>query len=252
MLEAPADAEVQAHLRGCESCRELADDDAALARALSSLSQPVASGAGFDDLLNSMQAEDRSTLGTLRAMPTSRRLAIAFGAVIIGGLVFFLTGKRPDWDIYPMGRMLVVTIAMLVAAGFGVVLALPKIYKPRRSATFRLGLFAFLLLVPFVPALLPMAHEAHAGSDGNFWLTAGKCFGLGAVLSAPALLVVRALQRDDEIDTWAAMFGALAAALGGNVALQIHCPAVGQGHLVFGHAALAVVYAVLAWIVVRR
>ena len=143
--------------------------------------------------------------------------------------------------------------AMFIATAFGVVLSMPKSYKPRHPVTLRLALLIFLLLIPFIPALLPVVSHGHPASTTDMGLlqSAGACIGFGTLAAFPALIGIRLLQRESELRLWPTIYAGVAAALGANIALQAHCPIVDTGHLVVGHAMLGIVYAVLAWLVVK-
>jgi len=251
ILKASLDDDVRAHLRECEACAALAADEGRLARALSEADGNVraADGGDFDALLGAIQTEDETVRGKLRSLPTASRVAVAFAATIVMALIFVVGWRRGDWDAYPMFRMATITGSFLVSTAIGVVLALPRIYRPVRPAAFRLGMFAFLLAVAFVPAMLPAAHEVGTAQAAGFWPGIGRCLGLGTIAAIPAIVVVRMLQRDD-LSLWSTLFLALSAAIGAHLALQMHCPVVDPMHIAIAHSGLAIVYVVCAWLVV--
>ncbi len=253
ILSSSIDDEVQAHLGECEACVELWAAEGRLARALGTVAEPASDPDGFAKVTQITSEQDADAVWRLRSMPTTRRVAIGFCAAFLGAIVYFLAWRRPDWGVYPMMRMSFVVVAMLIATGFGVVLSMPRSYRPAHPFGVRLTMFAFLLAIPFVPALFPAAHHAHEASQvaGSLWLSATKCFGLGTLAAFPALIVIRLLQREHKIELWPTLFSAVAAAVGANLALQMHCPIVDPMHIALGHGTLAVIYAALAWIVVR-
>lgn len=253
ILQSSIDDDTQAHIDGCEACAELAASEGQLAHALGTVASPAPDPDGFAKVTQITSEQDADAVWRLRAMPTNRRAAIGLCAALIGAIVYLLAWRRPDWGVYPMMRMGLVAGSMLIATGFGVVLSMPRSYRPERPFAVRLGLFTFLLAIPFVPALFPPAHAAHAASmvPPSLWVGATKCLGLGSLAAVPALLTIRLLQRDAKLELWPTLFSALAAAVGANIALQFHCPIVDPMHLVAGHATLGLVYALLAWAVVR-
>jgi hypothetical protein len=200
-----------------------------------------------------MQAEDATLRGRLRALATPQRLALALAAGVGSGLLYFLVWRRPDWDVYPMVRMGLLVVAMLAAMAIGVILAMPRYFSPRKSAVGRAVALVFLGIVAFLPAVLPEAHALHPASlpTDRFWGRVATCLGLGTLAAVPVVALIWALKRDDGFEWWSTLALGLVAAVAANLALQLHCPIVDSMHILFGHSALAVIYAVAAWLVVR-
>lgn len=253
ILRSSIDDEVHAHLEQCEACSELAETDGRLAKALGRTPPPAPTPDRFAKISQITSEQDGEAVWRLRSMPTNRRISIGLCAALIGGVVCLLLLPRPDMGVYPMMRMGIVLGAMFIATAFGVVLSMPKSYKPRHPVTLRLALLIFLLLIPFIPALLPVVSHGHPASTTDMGLlkSAGACIGFGTLAAFPALIGIRLLQRESELRLWPTIYAGVAAALGANIALQAHCPIVDTGHLVVGHAMLGIVYAVLAWLVVK-
>ncbi len=252
ILNASIDADVQAHLEECDACAQLAAENSRLARALGPAGgeRPVE---GFDDLMATVEAEDASVRGRLRALPTWQRLALLFVAAVSFGAIIFAVWRRPDWSVYPMARMVLIALSMLAATAVGVLLALPRYFRPATSALLRgLGI-VFLLVVAFLPAILPEAHSLHPASAGadNFWVGLAKCAGLGTVAAVPVIALAWALKRNDGLEWWSTLAVALVGGVGANLALQMHCPIVDPMHILLSHSALAFVYAAAAWVLVR-
>lgn len=85
----------------------------------------------------------------------------------------------------------------------------------------------------------------------SFWAGVGQCVGFGSVVAIPVVLFVRALQRDRPLTTWPTLFLAATAALAAHLALQMHCGVVDRGHIGVAHSSLGVLYALLAFVIVR-
>ena len=79
----------------------------------------------------------------------------------------------------------------------------------------------------------------------------GKCLGLGSLAAFPALFAIRVLQRESSWSLWPAIFAGIAAAIGANMALQIHCPVSDATHIAASHAGLGVVYVGLVLVAMR-
>lgn len=252
ILRGDVDDSVAAHVQECESCAELAASDARLARALEGARGEDGTADGdLDELMASIEAEDESLRGRLRALPSRQRLALLFVAAISVGAVYFAVWRRPDWAVYPMARMMLIALSLLAATAVGVLLALPRYFRRGASALLRAAAVLFLFAVAFLPAILPEVHEAHPAQPANFWVGIAKCTGVGTVAAVPVAALVWALKRNDGLEWWSTLAAAMVAAVGANLALQIHCPVVDPMHILLSHSALTVVYAVVAWILVK-
>ena len=151
---------------------------------------------------------------------------------------------RSDLAAYPVGG-LVVRLALL-AAGLGAAAAL-FLRTLARSAPCRTAaavvVLAGLLLPVLLVALGPGHAERHvhpesfAGAGTDFVPRALACFLFGVALGAPVLLLLLlVLDRSDDLSWPRRMLLAAAVGLVGTLALLLHCPLVGAGHLLGGHA----------------
>ena len=249
ILAGADDDALREHIATCEPCAELAGDGGTLGRRLGQ--RPALDPAGFDAVASIIKEQDGSPVWKLRSMPTHQRVALAALFVGSSGIVMLIAGRRPDWADYPVMHMGLALGAMFIAAMFGVVQALPREFVAERPQRARIGMFAFLLAIPFLPAILNAGRVAEQTPAADPLATIGGCLGIGTLAALPALLGVRALQRDRKLSFWPTLYAALAAAVGANLALQTHCPVIDPMHVVLGHASLGIVYAVLAWIAVR-
>lgn len=248
-----ADAEVLAHLRQCGACEALYGSGA--------VGQVLADGADapeFDldamrgQLEQMLQAEARDPAARVRTLSTRVRLLVFTSVVLLTLGVVAATRLRGNWHSYPEVRMWL-TLASLTGA---LVLAVRELYRPltsleRPGYQFAVALGAVVL--PIVFAVVP--HEPAALTlPADSVMAAGKCLGLGLVLALPsAVFVVLGLRTPiSEIagsELRSLWLGAALMGLVGNLALQVHCAYTDSGHLLFGHAALPVVWFVVfgAW-----
>src|SRR3954467_7678939 len=112
-------AEIEAHLQGCPTCRELFERDAALGK---TLAQAATQAMPLQDelfaALEARVAEEVGLRAWLRSRPTPLRFAAAalsvLAVVFIGGLL----RRRPDFAEYPATRL--VLLLGVYALGIGV------------------------------------------------------------------------------------------------------------------------------------
>ncbi len=246
-LEGRLDAErqrpdVSQHLYECESCRALFVDDGGVGQVLS-LADSGGQEFDVDDLaprlLETLDTEDATLLGRMRAWPTSTRrvTVMAAGMLVCAGALLFW--RRPDFAAYPLERMAFILVAFVA---FGLVaawdsqrsLGVPQAPRLRR-ALFMLGLG-----LPFVVALLPQAVTGHQASvsSGHAFRELLVCSSVGLAAALPAVLVWHLTDRQTQAVPTQRLVVAAFGALFGNAVLQIHCPLTNVPHLVTGHAFL--------------
>jgi hypothetical protein len=111
-------------LRGCEICAELLAGDGQLGRGLVGLR--VAANQGAPDvaaMLPNLERE-RGLSGKLRALPTPARIGAALlGASLVAGLVLAFR-RRPDFEVYPLARLIPAVGAFVLLAGAAIRVAL--------------------------------------------------------------------------------------------------------------------------------
>jgi hypothetical protein len=181
-------------------------------------------------------------------------LRLGVGVILCLGILLFTLffTPRPDIDVYPALRMLLITSTLLVLLG----VALREGLRPLQRASIGAhGLLLVLaLFIPIVLAALPAAHSAHALSVGGVGQSliprALACFVFGVALGLPLLVSMRAMDRLEHATVTRALWAAAATGLLGNLSLSLHCPLTHPAHLLLGHAsvgiALAAVYGLLA------
>lgn len=250
ILSGRLDEQVAAHLRECEPCATLAADEARLARALSKSagSPPTDAPDDFAALLSKVEDEDSTLRGRLRALPTHLRSGVGLSTAVVVAVLFLLFSRRADWNVYPMLRMGMISLAFFGALVVGVGMSFPRLYRPERPLAFRLFVLAFMLFVAFLPAMLPIPY-ASAIEASAFWPSVGACIGLGTAAAIPALVTLRLLQRDD-LNVWSTIFLATTGGISAHLALQMHCPIVDRAHVGLAHAGLALLFAAVAGLVV--
>ena len=84
---------------------------------------------------------------------------------------------------------------------------------------------------------------ALAGSGADFAACSLRCFLFGVLISAPLGTLLWFISRVDRLALSSLIFVAGEAGVGANLALHAHCPVSYPGHLIAGHATVA-----LAWL----
>jgi hypothetical protein len=240
------------HAATCAACRAVALDGGNAARRLWAVASEEADLGPLRAAIERDVGQKERGVVWLRSRPTSVRLG--FGVVLCLGILLLtlVLMPRPDIEVYPALRMLLVTSTLLVLLGVAVSQGLRPLQQAGIGAH---GLLLVLaLLVPMALAALPAAHSAHALSLGGVGPSliprAFACFVFGVALGLPLLVSMRALDRLEHATVARALWAAAATGLLGNLTLSLHCPLTHPAHLLLGHAsvgiAVAAAYGLLA------
>jgi hypothetical protein len=219
-----------------------AELDAALARELLPAlraSAPVTPDlAGLLGAVEADVARERGLRAWLRSRSTALRRLFALVLLVLPALVAAGVGLRPDIDVYPPARMFTVIAGLLLLLATGVMYALRPLHRPALSDSAVSVLIGGPLLVVLVLYALPAAHEAHPASLQPPGATAllehaSACLSAGLVFGTVLLLVLLGFGRGAVRRAW--LLSAVAAGIGANLVLQLHCPNTAPLHLVLGH-----------------
>lgn len=188
-------------------------------------------------------AREHGPRAWLRSRSTRARIALAVAAAALLGLAVLLLAPRADLEALP-GGVYGLGLAALLAALLMVVVGFLHPLQRRPLSRVRLLIAACVALA--LPALLvlgaPLHHDAahhpesFADEGAAFAPRALRCFVFGVLLGAVVLVLLRLLDRSDGLSWPRLLLLAGAAGLAGNVVLALHCPLVGAGHLLAGHA----------------
>ncbi len=252
ILNDATDQRLDDHLVSCESCAVLAAEGALLAHALHDLPLPAVDTPTMTAAIQHQLAAERGLRARLQRLSTPQRASLLLGVAIAIVALTGLGTPRPDFAMYPVGRMLPVLGAFTLTG----ILALVRGLRPLHTsqATPWLVLAAGFVL-PFVFAGLPTAHAGHPAAvlHGDFAAKTIACFAFGIVVAASVAKVAHLLDRRRHLDLTALMVIAAASGIVGNLALQLHCPITDPMHLIAGHASVGAVFAAgLAAVLSRR
>jgi hypothetical protein len=217
----PEGPDVERHIAKCAPCRQLLENPE-LGRALSAESAelPVLEPR-LEAQLRATLAAERGVRATLRALPTTARIALALlGAALLAA--YPLLGRPSSGEptlVVPFALCLLFTTAALLSTA-------------RARAAWHNG--ALLLLGAMLPAMLWLVRGGSAEPAGN----ALVCFAYGSLFSLPLLSLFVVLERRDRLPPAdAALLGA-SLGLFAAIILELECASRHLPHLLAGHASV--------------
>jgi len=252
------------HLASCSGCAALAEqlvvrDSVPDPLGLSELEPEEAPGfdpASMEALVNQSLAEEDRGLGRLRNLSTPIRRALGVGVLFALFLLIYFFSGRPDWDVYPSGRMgleLLFLLGVNLAALWLFLHPLHGVQTPRSRVV---GAMLMAMLAPFVLGFLPQAHLGHeasmAGAGDDFAVRATQCLVWGLVVSAIAVVALMGLDRSGQNEQGRVWLVAGAAGCAAVVGLQLHCPITYPTHILVGHGPVVVLAAGIFWLMAWR
>lgn len=198
---------------------------------------------------------ERGVAAALRAFPTLRREALAAGFVLVLALLVLAATPRGDLATYPGHRMLLALGLLAVAAAGALRGTLRPLHRPAAPASQWLPIFLGVLFVPLALAILPDAYTGaplHAHVTVPVLDAAWRCLVFGVVTGAPFVVAARFLDRTGLRLHSHLHFAGAAAALAGNLNLQLHCPITDPLHLVLGHATVVAPFVVFELLALKK
>jgi len=246
--ETPTSVAAVAHLDACDACATLTAGGGRLGRALAGLDEsemPQLDLSALAESVTARIADERGPVAWLRQLATPVRFGLATLVLAMVALAAVYLTPRIDLAVYPLGRMLMIVAAYVAVALVGLAWAVRPLHRagPRRVVLAAVVLAGGLL--PWVVALLPRVAALHPASvegvGAEFLPRAGACFLFGTVLALPILAAAWGVDRGGHRGRWRGWLAAIAAGIGGNLVLQLHCPIIHLDHLIVGHATVALV-----------
>lgn len=247
------DSEVLAHLRQCGACEALY----AGGQVGALLASEADSTLDFDlDAMRSeldavLDQEAKDPAARVRDLPLRWRLGVVGGVVGVTILGLAATWIRSDWDSYPAARMWLTLGVLAVIA----CVVLRELFRPLTSIERPRWQQTWLLAAVFTPVLLSLVpHHLEESGPDDFVSGAAACLAIGIGFLLPTAALVLLGLRAGVGETRVVWLVAGFLGLIGNLALQLHCPYTDVSHLLFGHAALSVLWfgGLWAWLFVRR
>ena len=249
-----ASPEAQRHLEECPACKDLTDNNSALARFLAAAESPpdeAATVPSFHDI-ESLLVREQGIPARFASLPSSMRWALTCLGLCIPTAIG-LALARADMASLPTARMV-----MELAGLLGVALALCRVwlrplYRAQPRAWTLVAILAVGLLLPWLLAVLP-PHSAGLPTPGPTseiaLPRAAACFLFGSALALPVIAVLALLGRRGRELPGFVLVPATASALAGLIGLELHCPNTSPVHLLAGHAPIALALTLLAQVLV--
>ena len=194
----------------------------------------------FDALYSGVSAQcsadDKRLSGFFRSKPTSvRRLFAIIAFVVIAVLSLMMV---PPVSTAAIGlRWIATSTAYAVLLLFTLVMAIRPLYIPALSVRSIWALSLLAIVATCVAAFMPATQISPTSSET--FSHASACMGMGLLIGLPVYGVVRALDRGNPLG---GLLAAAAAALGGNLVLQMHCPLGDATHILMGHSSVAIIF----------
>lgn len=194
----------------------------------------------FTNVKNDCEKSDRTIAGFLRSRSTTvRRLIVltVFGALAVAGWASFPlvdeSHRDPGWL-----ATLVAFVGLLILAMMMVTRPVHRPELPRWQVT---CLVCIAVGATVVAAFWPSAGAYAATHEHSSGLMAGACMGFGLMLGVPIYALLRLVDRGN---AFGSLVAATAAGLAGNFVLKAHCSIDTTGHVLLGHASVAVLFVV--------
>lgn len=229
---------------------ELRALDPALARDLEArahLESSPAELASLELAVSEDVARDRGLAGWLSSRSTPVRVGL--GALVLFGpaVIEYVARRRANYDELPKGWLAVQAGLLTLALLFAIGVVMRPLHRVALARSQMAAAWALGVLIPPAVSLIPIAGVT-AVPPADFWRRALGCFGYGAVLALPALVILYALDRQRHAAWPTALIAAAAGGVCSNFALLLHCPITDPLHVLVGHATLGAFF-VLVYLV---
>jgi hypothetical protein len=187
-------------------------------------------------------AQERGFAAWLRSRPTPVRAMLAsfvLCVIVVGTMAVWL---RPDFDVYPPGRMQAVLLSIAGLIVLELVLVLWPLQLPAAPPWLMAAAVIGAPIGLFFWYSAPAAHLGHPRSIppegvGVSAFYAARCLVVGSIVAGGFYALLRGIDRGG---TNRLLLMAACAGLAGNLLLQLHCPTTAPMHLVIGHLGVVV------------
>lgn len=240
----PSGPEVEHHLRGCPTCRELFEGDARLGRGLAGSVLPQLEANELFVLVERDVEADTGLRARLRALPTSARLTAVFSFAL--ATVAWHAVMRPRealGGVYSPVALWLLLAALLAALFYGSRWLLRGVGVAGSGRERTLALV--LLGLPALTALLAPLGALHAPEALSAWGSPAACFSYGALSGLPLLVLFWLFERRDHLPLSALVTAGALSGVAANALLHCHCASANWLHLLLGHATIGVAWALV-------
>lgn len=194
----------------------------------------------FTNVKGECDKSDKNVIGFLRSRSTAVRrlivLAVFLGLAVAGWSSLPLVDESlrdPEWV-----ATLATFLALLIVAMMMVTRPVHRPELPRWQVT---CLVCIALGATALAAFWPTSGAQAATHEHASGMMAGACMGFGLMLGVPVYALLRLVDRGN---AFGSLVAAAAAGLAGNFVLKAHCAIDTTGHVLLGHASVAVLFIV--------
>lgn len=194
----------------------------------------------FAELKTECDKSDKSFIGYLRSRSTmARRMIILF---VFTGLGIFALFKLPmvDESMRDMSWMSTLA-AFLVLLVVAMMVVTRPVHRPELPRWQIVCLVGVAVGATVIAAFWPGSSAQAATHQHATGMMAGICMGFGVLLGVPVYAALRLVDRGN---AFGSLVAAAAAGLAGNLLLKAHCAIDTTGHVLLGHASVAVLFVV--------
>jgi hypothetical protein len=190
-------------------------------------------------------AGERGVRAWLRSRSTGARLAFCAASLALLVAAVALGWARPDLAVYPVFRLAIGMLVIVVMLGVQLALALRSLSRPPLPAWVSPAAIAGAPIALVALYGLPAPHASHPASvQAPGWQAlisrALPCLTFGLIFALASYALLRALDRGGTDPTRRALLAAAYGGLVANLLLMLHCPITATDHLMVGHLGVAV------------
>ncbi|MEM7434065.1 MAG: hypothetical protein AAF436_02865 [Myxococcota bacterium] len=215
-----------------ERLRELDADERPL--------DPSRMDAMYAAMRSECEQSDKSVRGFLRGRSTLARRLILLVVFTALGVVALINLPMVDESMRD-GSWMMTLFAFVVLLLVSMMVVTRPVHRPEPSRWAIVCLVGVAVGATVLAAFWPSS-SAHAATHQHAsGLMAGICMGVGVLLGVPVYAALRLVDRGN---AFGSLVAAAAAGLAGNLILKAHCAIDTTGHVLLGHASVAVLFVV--------
>jgi len=194
----------------------------------------------FSNVKRKCEQSDKTVAGFLRSRSTTvRRLIVLTVFTGLGIAGYFMIPmvdeslRDPQWVGTLVAFVVLLCIAMIVVTR--------PVHRPELPRWQIVCLVGVAVGATILAALWPGSGASAASHLHDTGVMAGACMGVGLLLGVPVYALLRLVDRGHAFGN---LVAAAAAGLAGNFVLKAHCAIETTGHVLLGHASVAVLFVV--------
>jgi len=194
----------------------------------------------FTNVKSKCDKSDKTIAGFFRSRSTTvRRLIVlaVFAVLAVAGWSSFPlvdeSLRDPEWLATLVAFFVLLIVAMMMVTR--------PVHRPELPRWQVACLVCIALGATVLAAFWPTAGAHAATHEHSSGMMAGACMGFGLMLGVPVYALLRLVDRGN---AFGSLVAAAAAGLAGNFVLKAHCAIDTTGHVLLGHASVAVLFVV--------